>query len=151
MLESWHDQTADEPASLLSRRVVLAGSGGAMLAAAAGLQAEEGGRTLGSEEDLFTSGARHTLVLQDRRLVLPADLRSRLAADGARFLTLDADPVRMWRGEHAALLTNPQTRLLGVTPWIEFVMIQGLAAESRRRARYQRFDAGNDAMVWLIA
>lgn len=150
MLESWHDTTADEPASLLSRRVVLAGSGGAMLAAAAGLQAEEG-RTLGSEEDLFAAGARHTLVLQDRRLILPEDLRSRLTADGARFLTLDADPVRMWRGEHAALLTNPQTRLLGVTPWIEFVMIQGLAAESRRRARYQRFDAGNDAMVWLIA
>jgi hypothetical protein len=150
MLESWHDKTADEPASLLSRRVVLAGSGGAMLAAAAGLQAEEG-QTRGSEEDLFAAGARHTLVLQDRRLVLPEDLRSRLTADGARFLTLDVDPVRMWRGEHAALLTNPQTRLLGVTPWIEFVMIQGLAAESRRRARYQRFDAGNDAMVWLIA
>jgi hypothetical protein len=49
------------------------------------------------------------------------------------------------------LLGDPGTRLLGVTPWIEFVMIQGLAAESRRRVRYQRFDDARDAMVWFIA
>jgi hypothetical protein len=30
-------------------------------------------------------------------------------------------------------------------------MIRGLAAESRRRVRYQRFDADSNAMVWLIA
>jgi hypothetical protein len=150
MLESWHDETAPDAAPRLSRRVVLAGSGGAMMVAAAGLRAEEGA-AVGNPEDLFAAGAGQTVVLQDRRLVLPEDLRERLTTNGSRFLTLDPDPVRMWRGEHAALLTNPQTRLLGVTPWIEFVMIQGLAAESRRRARYQRFDAGNDAMVWLIA
>jgi hypothetical protein len=152
MLESWHDESAAESAPRISRRVVLAGSGGAMMVAAAGLRAQEGA-TEGNADELFGAAAAPgaTVVLQDRRLVLPEDLRDRLATSGARLLTLDADPVRMWRGEHAALLTNPQTRLLGVTPWIEFVMIQGLAAESRRRARYQRFDAGNDAMVWLIA
>jgi hypothetical protein len=150
MLESWHDETAPDAAPRLSRRVVLAGSGGAMMVAAAGLRAEAGA-AVGNPEDLFAAGAGQTVVLQDRRLVLPEDLRERLTTNGSRFITLDPDPVRMWRGEHAALLTNPQTRLLGVTPWIEFVMIQGLAAESRRRARYQRFDAGNDAMVWLIA
>jgi hypothetical protein len=57
----------------------------------------------------------------------------------------------MWRGEHATLLGDPSTRLVGTTPWIQFVMIQGLAAESRRRVRYQRHDAATDAMVWLIA
>jgi hypothetical protein len=59
--------------------------------------------------------------------------------------------VRMWRGEHAALLQDPATRLMGVTPWIEFVMVRGLAAESRKRVRYQRFDADSNAVVWLIA
>lgn len=151
MLESWHDEEATDSAPRVSRRVLLAGSGGAMMVAAAGLRAREGGAEGNADELFAAAGSGTTVVLQDRRLVLPEDLRDRLAANGARLLTLDADPVRMWRGEQSALLTNPQTRLLGVTPWIEFVMIQGLAAESRRRARYQRFDAGNDAMVWLIA
>ncbi len=95
--------------------------------------------------------AAATIVLQDARLPLPADVRARLDRNGARILTLEADPVRMWRGESGTILDRRDTRLLGVTRWMEFLLIQGLAAESRRLVRYQRFDADTDAMVWLIA
>jgi hypothetical protein len=92
-----------------------------------------------------------TIILQDARLPLPADVQARLRGNGARVITLEGDPVRMWRGELASILDRRETRLLGVTRWTEFLLIQGLAAESRRRVRYQRFDGATDAMVWLIA
>jgi non-homologous end joining protein Ku len=66
-------------------------------------------------------------------------------------ITLEADPVRMWRGDLAGVLDQRATRLLGVTRWTEFLLIQGLAAETRRRVQYQRFDAATGTMVWLIA
>jgi hypothetical protein len=147
MLESWHDPPPGEGPPRCSRRSVLAGSGGALLAAAGANAGVIDAAVV--ERDAIEY--RATLVLQDRRLLLPQDAIGRLAGSGVRVLMLEADPVRMWRGEHAALLGDAGTRLLGVTPWIEFVMIQGLAAESRRRVRHQRFDAGRDAMVWLIA
>lgn len=146
MLESWH--TPDEGESLrMDRRAMLTVSGALVMAAA----------TAGSADARQASGvvpsvnARPTVILQDRRVLLPEDLASRLGGNVVRVLQLEADPVRMWRGEHAALLADAGTRLVGITPWIEFVMIQGLAAETRRRVRYQRHDAGADAMVWLIA
>lgn len=147
MLESWHDPAPTGETPRLTRRNLIAGSGGAMLVAA-------GGRPDAIDATVVEQVAREhraSVVLQDRRLVLPADACRRLAASGVRVLELEGDPVRMWRGEHAAVLDDADTRLLGVTPWIEFVMIQGLAAETRRRVRYQRFDATRDAMVWLIA
>lgn len=147
MLESWHDDTEATPR--LARRRLLAATGSALVGAAAAQSAKKADMsTVGSPPDLANGS---TIVLQDRRLLLPPDVIGRLSGRDLRLLTLEADPVRMWRGEHAALLTRADTRLLGVTPWIEFVMIQGLAAESRRRVRYQRHDAGSDAMVWLIA
>lgn len=147
MLESWHDPApADEPPRL-SRRTLIAGSGGAVLMAA-GAAADAIDASVVEQVALEHQAA---VVLQDRRLVLPQDACERLAARGVQVIDLEGDPVRMWRGEHASLLADAGTRLLGVTPWIEFVMIQGLAAESRRRVRYQRFDASRDAMVWLIA
>jgi hypothetical protein len=146
MLDSWHEPAAAESTLRLDRRALLCASGAAALAAAS---ASAQARALAGTDPLLLTGA--LVVLQDRRLVLPEDVKLRLTGDGMRLLMLEADPVRMWRGEHAAVLANPATRLLGVTPWIEFVMIQGLAAESRRRVRYQRFDRDNDAMVWLIA
>ncbi len=133
----------------LNRRELLALSGGAMMLAAAAPAAAS--TTPSAAADALPEADGTTVVLQDRRLQLPAEVRARLDANGSRLLTLDADPVRMWRGEQAALLQDPATRLLGVTPWIEFVMIRGLAAETRRRVRYQRFDADSNAMVWLIA
>ncbi|HWL61451.1 MAG TPA: hypothetical protein VNQ32_01520 [Steroidobacteraceae bacterium] len=145
MLESWH--TPDEAGSLrMDRRVLLTVSGALVMAAATTGTAQ--GRP--SPDGLSVMDSRPTVILQDRRVLLPEDLRARLGGS-TRVLQLEADPVRMWRGEHAPLLGDPTTRLVGITPWIEFVMIQGLAAESRRRVRYQRHDAGADAMVWLIA
>lgn len=135
----------------LNRRELLALSGGAVAAVTGGSTAMSppGGTDQGEALLAFEDGP--AVVLQDRRLQLPEDIRARLDATGTRLLTLEQDPVRMWRGEHGALLQSAETRLLGVTPWIEFVMIRGLAAESRRRVRYQRFDADSNAMVWLIA
>lgn len=132
---------------VLNRRELFALSGSAVMAAA-GSTAQAGEGDVG---ELLMPGTGGTVVLQDRRLPLPEELRARLNDNGAHLLVLDEDPVRMWRGEHAQLLQRTDTRLLGVTPWIEFVMIKGLAAESRRRVRYQRFDADSNAMVWLIA
>ena len=147
MLESWHDPAPAEESPRLSRRTLMAGSGGAMLMAA--------GAAAGAIDASVVEQAalehQAAVVLQDRRLVLPQDACDRLAARGVRVIDLEVDPVRMWRGKHASVLADAGTRLLGVTPWIEFVMIQGLAAESRRRVRYQRFDATRDVMVWLIA
>ena len=135
----------------LNRRELLALSGGAVAAVTGGSTAmsQPAGTDQGKALLAFEDGP--AVVLQDRRLQLPEDIRARLDATGTRLLTLEQDPVRMWRGEHGALLQSADTRLLGVTPWIEFVMIRGLAAESRRRVRYQRFDADSNAMVWLIA
>lgn len=134
---------------VLNRRELLMLSGGAVISASA--SAAPTSAAAQDVNELLATDTGTTVVLQDRRLPLPVELQGRLAGNGARLLPLDEDPVRMWRGEHAALLDHAGTRLLGVTPWIQFVMIQGLAAESRRRVRYQRFDAGSNAMVWLIA
>lgn len=147
MLESWHDPAPADESPRLSRRTLIAGSGGAVLMAT-GAAPDAIDASVVEQAALEHQAA---VVLQDRRLLLPVDACERLAARGVRVIDLEGDPVRMWRGEHASLLANSGTRLLGVTPWIEFVMVQGLAAESRRRVRYQRFDASRDAMVWLIA
>jgi hypothetical protein len=147
MRESWHQPQEPADPLQLDRRAVLTVSAGLVMAAAASAR-----DTLAPvHSGLSGSGITATVILKDRRVALPDDLRSRVAGGGLHLLQLEADPVRMWRGEHATLLGSASTRLLGITPWIEFVMIQGLAAESRRRVRYQRHDAGADAMVWLIA
>jgi hypothetical protein len=139
--------------STLNRRELIALSGGAVVAATAATAAAMRSQSspVGPDVTGADVAAGRTVILQDRRLELPHDLRERLEQDGAALLTLEPDPVRMWRGEHAALLQDQGSRLMGVTPWIEFVMIRGLAAESRKLVRYQRFDAAADAVVWLIA
>lgn len=135
----------------LNRRELLALSGGAVMAAAGASASAAAAEAAIVEGGDLMPAANSTVVVQDRRLALPEDLRARLGEDGVKLVTLEQDPVRMWRGEHARLLQSAETRLMGVTPWIEFVMIRGLAAETRRRVRYQRFDADSNAMVWLIA
>jgi hypothetical protein len=130
-----------------TRRALLVGTGAGLAGAmAAGAVAAHATDSL--QDDVFAAA---TIVLQDARLPLPADVRARLDHNGARVITLEADPVRMWRGELAPILDRRDTRMLGVTRWTEFLLIQGLAAESRRRVHYQRFDAATDTMVWLIA
>ena len=146
MLESWHNP--QEAGTLKMDRRALLTVSGALVLAAATTGTVQAGPDAGT---LALATSRPTLILQHPGVLLPADLHARLAGSTVRALQLEPDPVRMWRGEHAAVLGDPATRLVGITPWIQFVMIQGLAAESRRRVRYQRHDAATDAMVWLIA
>ncbi len=128
-----------------NRREVLAGAGFAL----AGSALPSIGSTRQGDAMSLQAGA--LVVLQDAHLPLPADVQQHLDSQGARVIALEADPVRMWRGGHAALLGAPTTRLLGVTNWPKFLMVRGLAEESGRRLRYQRLDATSGAIVWLIA
>lgn len=128
-----------------SRRDVLAGAGLALAGGALPAAASAGGA---SPSSTATSAL---IVLQDPRLPLPQDVQQQLDAGGARVIALEADPVRMWRGAQAGLLSAPSTRLLGVTTWPKFLLVRGLAEESGRRVRQQRFDAASGAIVWLIA
>jgi hypothetical protein len=91
-----------------------------------------------------------SVLLHDPRFALAADLRQRLQSNRARIIALTGDPVRLWRDELGTLLQARDTRLLGITRWPEFLVIRGLAAESRLHVRYQRVDAAG-ASVWLIA
>jgi len=75
----------------------------------------------------------------------------RFAGDNALVIQLEADPVRQWRAEQARLLAARSTRLLGVSSWPQFLLVRGLAEESGRRVRYQRTDATNGSITWLIA
>jgi hypothetical protein len=109
-----------------------------------------GGAAIAGEQSV-TLTDQASVVLHDARFTLPADVQQRLQSNGARIVRLQEDPVRMWRDELGALLAPPDTRLLGVTRWPEFLMIRGMAAESRRHVRYQRMDASTGAIIWLIA
>lgn len=128
-----------------SRRDVLAGAGLALLGGAlpGGSSHGDAGATPGSVGAL--------IVLQDPQLPLPAEVRRQLDKGGARLMDLEADPVRMWRVAEAQLLGAASTRLLGVTTWPKFLLVRGLAEESGRRVRQQRFDANSGAITWLIA
>lgn len=128
---------------LATRRQLLAGAGGAL----AGTAMPGAAAQLASASAPQAAGT--TVILQSRHFTLPDDVRARLGAHGAEVVMLEDDPVRMWRGPLAAQLADRGTRLLGVTRWPEFLLVQGLAAESRRRVRYQRLDASG-ALVWLI-
>ena len=92
-----------------------------------------------------------SVVLHDARIALDSSIAERLAANGARIIALDDDPVRMWRGEIGTVLADPQTRLLGITRWADFMIVRGLAAESRRHVRYEKLDPEAGTLVWLIA
>jgi hypothetical protein len=149
MLDSWHEPVAEAEVRL-DRRALLQGTGAAALSAAGtAAVASPGFYPALVERVALESGA--TVALQHRRFALPDATRGKLSANGVRLLDLEGDLVRMWRGEHADLLSARATRLLGVTPWMEFLLVRGLAAESRRRVRYERHDATTDCIVWLIA
>lgn len=151
MLESWHDPAPQGSApgaaangTAHSRRGFLLG--GAVAAGAASLTASSPA-ALG----LVQQAQAGVVVLHDPRIALPADIAGRLAANGARLVPLEGDVVRLWRGELAAVLGDPATRLLGVTRWPELLIVRGLAAESRRHLRHEQFDPGSASFIWLIA
>ena len=45
---------------------------------------------------------------------------------------LTDDPVRQWRDGPGALMTQEGWRLAGISNWIDFMLVRGLAAEARR-------------------
>ncbi len=129
----------------VSRREVLAGAG--MALAGSAFPSQRAGAASGI--DAAVAGGA-TVMLQDVRYALPDSVRRQLAGNGVQLMQLAADPVRQWRGESAGLLAVRTTRLLGVTRWPEFLLVRGLAEESGRRVRYQRFDVASGEIVWLM-
>ncbi|HMA12925.1 MAG TPA: hypothetical protein VKO83_13625 [Steroidobacteraceae bacterium] len=124
----------------LQGSVVLTGAG-ALLAAGHAAQA--------SAALLAASGA--SVVLHDPRLPIDGKVAASLEAAGARFIALAGDPVRLWRGAQRELLAHRATRLFGVTHWPDFLIVRGLAAETRRHVRHESLDPATGVMTWLIA
>jgi hypothetical protein len=132
-------------AGLVNRRQVMVGTVTATTSVVAHAKA------LSSDAARLSAASRATVVLHDPRLPIDALVAQRLAANGAQVIALDDDPVRMWRGQIGALLAQPGTKLLGVTRWADFLLVRGLAAETRRHVRYERLDRESGALTWLIA
>lgn len=136
-----------------NRREVLLGGAmalvaGALPAARAGTMA--GTECIGADAQSAVARAATGVLLHDPRV--PAAEASRgLPWQPATCLALDADPVRMWRGPQAALLADPRTALAGTTTWPQFLIVRGLAEESGRRVRQQRFDATTAMVSWQIS
>jgi hypothetical protein len=107
------------------------------------------GNTQASASLLAASKAN--VLLHDPRLTLDAQIVASLKSAGAVFVALTEDPVRQWRGDQAWLLAHRDTRLIGVTRWPDFLIVRGLAAESRRLVRHESLDPATGVMTWLIA
>jgi hypothetical protein len=130
-----------------TRREVLVGAAGAVGVAASASAAASTALT----QAVLSAGDGAVVVLFDPAIGIDAALRQSFEARGARFVALDDDPVRMWRGELAPLLADRSTRLFGVSGWPDLLMVRGLAAETRRHVRYEKLDATGEAFTWLIA
>ena len=131
-----------------NRRQFLAGLGGA--AGAAGVS----GSVIAAPAqviDAATAAGAASVVLVDPTLPMPAEVAERLRQNGARVIELGDDPVRMWRSEAGALLAHPGTRLFGYTRWADFLIVRGLAAESRRHVRHEQLHEAQGHFTWLIA
>jgi hypothetical protein len=131
--------------SLLSRRHLLAGSAAV---AGAGVLAP----LLPAEAaQLAAQGGDINVLLHDRGWVPDAAQTGRLLARDARIVVLGDDPVRQWRNESATWLAQPNARLLGITNWPDFLVLRGLAAESRRHVRFASAISDARVLTWLIA
>jgi hypothetical protein len=97
------------------------------------------------------ASGRALVVVQDVRIQLDPDTMRRLFISELPIVALTTDPVRLWRSDAGELLRRPETRLLGVTGWADFLMVRGLAAETRRHVRQQRHDPRTGTFTWLIA
>ena len=97
------------------------------------------------------AASQASVVLHDRRIGIDPALRARLVEGGARFVALTDDPVRQWRSEIAALLAQRGTRVFGITQWSDYLLVRGLAAETRRHVRHESKASGDGVLTWLIA
>jgi len=131
--------------SLLSRRNLLVGGAAAAGAGVlAPLLPAEAAR-------LAAAGGDISVLLHDRRVMPDTAKTGRLLARDARIVVLGDDPVRQWRNESATWLAQPHARLLGMTSWPDFLLLRGLAAESRRHVRFASALSDNGVLTWLIA
>jgi len=128
----------------LSRRHVLLG--GAAVGASLLAPAAAAGTSRSTAQ-----GETVSLLLHDRRIVPEASLLARLQARGSRIVMLGEDPVRQWRDESAVWLAQRDARLLGITRWPDFLMLRGLAAESRKHVRFTSDVSADGVLTWLIA
>jgi hypothetical protein len=126
----------------VDRRQLLAGGATAFAAVATAAG--------GARSGMMALADSASVVLHDHRIAISGEVRQRLTDNGAQVITLTNDPVRMWRSQVGVLLSQHETRLLGVTRWPEFLLVSGLAAESRRHVRYQRLDTETGGLTWLI-
>lgn len=92
-----------------------------------------------------------SVLLHDRRVTPDAALVDRLRARHTRLVVVRDDPVRQWRDESAAWLAQRDARLMGITRWPDFLMLRGLAAESRRHVRFASAVSETGVLTWLIA
>jgi hypothetical protein len=130
----------------MKRRQFLAGG-----AAASGMAVAAGSAAAGNVASTLDAASRASVVLHDRRITMDAAIAQRLAGNGVQVIALTDDPVRLWRSEVGALLQQPGTRLFGVTLWADYLIVRGLAAESRRHVRHERHDPEAGSFTWLIA
>jgi hypothetical protein len=130
--------------SSLSRREVLIG--GAAVAGAGALAPI----TAQAAVDAVNSRGV-SVLLHSGRITPDAALLDKARQRGARIVTLGEDPVRQWRDESAAWLVPPNARLLGITHWPDFLLLRGLAAESRRHVLFASPVSGDGVLTWLIA
>jgi hypothetical protein len=132
-----------------SRRQFL--QGGVALTGAGALVAADAARASMSASAALLAASKASVVLHDPRLAIDAQVAARLEASGARFIALAEDPVRQWRGTQRELLEHRETRLFGITRWPDFLIVRGLAAETRRLVRHEILDPASGVMTWLIA
>jgi hypothetical protein len=132
---------------IASRRQFLTGAGVAAAASAATVGSAGAATAL----DTLAAAQSASVVLHDPRIPLSAERAARLTANGARIIQLDGDAVRLWRPEIGALLARPDTRLFGLTRWADYLIVKGLAAESRRHTRHEQHHAEGGHFTWLIA
>ena len=132
---------------IASRRQFLTGAGVAAAASAATVGSAGAATAL----DTLAAVQSASVVLHDPRIPLSAEIAERLTANGARIIQLDGDAVRLWRTEVGALLARPDTRLFGLTRWADYLIVKGLAAESRRHTRHEQHHAEGGHFTWLIA
>lgn len=129
-----------------NRRQFIAGLGGA-----AGVVAAPVSSVAAPALDAATVAASASVVLVDPSLPMPAEVAARLQQNGARLIELGDDPVRLWRSEVGAVLAHPETKLFGYTRWADFLIVRGLAAETRRHVRHEQLHEAQGHFTWLIA
>ena len=127
----------------------MAAASGAVVAGVAAAGVGQAG--LGQGAEVWSTADAHSIVLHDDKLLLPAEVRVRLQAQGARIVSLVGDPVRLWGSDLKQNLQHPQARLYGLTRWADLVIVRGLAAESRKHLRHEQLSAETGYLTWLIA